>query len=119
MKILLPVLLLMFSLSSAMGQSANTKTQSKSVTVNKTEATAKGSKGGGATANKSGSEIKNSKGGGVEAKKGEVAAKKSNGNGAEVNKKGVDVKGKNGGMVIDKKKLEIKSKKFNVKLGGG
>lgn len=91
--------------------------QEKSVTVNKNESGVRGSNGGKATANQSGTEIKNSRGGGVEAKKGEVSAKSSSGTGAVVNNKGVQVKGKNGGMIIDKKKLEIKSKNVNIKLG--
>jgi len=100
---------------SSNGQSS---TQQKGVTVKKNEAAVRGSNGGGATANKSGSEIKNKNGAGVEAKKGEVSAKSSSGNGAAANNKGVQVKGNNGGMTIDKKKLEIKSKNVNIKLGG-
>lgn len=97
------------------GQSS---TQQKGVTVKKNEAAVRGSNGGGATANKSGSEIKNKNGAGVEAKKGQVSAKSSSGNGAAANNKGVQVKGNSGGMTIDKKKLEIKSKNVNIKLGG-
>lgn len=91
--------------------------QQKGVTVNKNEAAIRSSNGSRAVANQSGTEIKNSRGGGVEAKKGEVSAKSSSGNGATANNKGVQVKGKNGGMTIDKKKLEIKSKNVNIKLG--
>ena len=93
------------------------QTSGKAV-VNKQGASVNSSKGGGATANKQGTEIKNSRGAGVEAKKGEVSAKNSAGKGAEVNNKGVNVSGSKGGMTIDKKKLEIKSKKVNIKIGG-
>lgn len=91
----------------------------KEVVVNKSGAAASGNKGGHATAAKSGTAIKNGQGGGVEAKKGEVSAKSAAGKGAEVNKHGVNVEGKNGGgMVIEKGKFAIKSKRFNVQLGG-
>ncbi|MES2621786.1 MAG: hypothetical protein V4615_13130 [Bacteroidota bacterium] len=87
------------------------------VNVDNKGASAKSKSGGGAVVNSKGSEIKNSKGGGVEAHKNQVAAKSSSGKGVEANKKGVQVKGSKGGMTINKKKLEIKSKNVNIKLG--
>lgn len=64
-----------------------------------------------------GASAKSSKGGGVEVRKKQVIAKSSSGKGVEANKKGLQVKGSKGGMTIDKKKLEIKSKNVNIKLG--
>lgn len=108
----------MFFMALSINSYGQSSPQQKGVTVKKNEAAVRGSNGGGATANKSGTEIKNKNGAGVEAKKGEVSAKSSSGNGAAANNKGVQVKGNNGGMTIDKKKLEIKSKNVNIKLGG-
>ena len=71
----------------------------------------------GVTVNNKGMAAKGSKGGGLEIHKRQVSAKSSTGKGVEANKKGLDVKGRKGGMTIQKKKLEIKSKRFNVKLG--
>lgn len=71
----------------------------------------------GVTVNNNGAKATNSKGGGVTAKKGEVTAKGNKGNGATANKKGLEVKGSKGGMTIEKKKLQIKSKNVNIKLG--
>lgn len=85
--------------------------------VKKGEAKVTSANGGGSTINKSGASATNKNGAGVSAQKGQVQAKSSNGNGATVNNKGVNVKGSKGGMVIDKKKLEIKSKNVNIKLG--
>ncbi|MCW3125666.1 MAG: hypothetical protein JWO03_1324 [Bacteroidetes bacterium] len=71
----------------------------------------------GLNVNNKGAEAKSSKGGGVEVHKKQVAAKSSSGKGVEANKKGLDVKGSKGGMTVEKKKLDIHSKKVNVHLG--
>ncbi|MFN8323423.1 MAG: hypothetical protein U0T74_12250 [Chitinophagales bacterium] len=119
MKYLLPfyltTCLLLFNQTHVAAQNSNSKSVA---TVNKNGATVSSSKGGGAKANSSGAEIKNKNGAGVEAKKGEVSAKSSSGKGVEANKKGVSATGSKGGLTIDKKKLEIKSKKVNIKIGG-
>ncbi len=86
-------------------------------TVKKGEAKVTSANGGGSTINNKGASATNKNGAGFSAQKGQVQAKSSNGNGATVNNKGVNVKGSKGGMVIDKKKLEIKSKNVNIKLG--
>lgn len=118
MKFVFIFLAFTFFIASSVNSYGQSSSQQKGVAVKKNEAAVRGSNGGDATANKSGTEIKHKNGGGVEAKKGEVSAKSSNGNGAAANNKGVQVKGNNGGMTIDKKKLEIKSKNVNIKLGG-
>ena len=71
----------------------------------------------GVNVNNKGLDAKGSKGGGVEVHKRQVAAKSSSGKGVEANKKGLEVKGSKGGMTIQKKKLDIHSKRFNVHVG--